>query len=564
MKGKNIWSLLCVTLLFSLSAKAQETLQKPMDIELHASGNFGELRGTHFHAGLDLKTQQRIGIPVLATKDGYVSRIKVSTWGYGKVIYIAHGDGTTSVYAHLDSFQGDIGSYVLKNHYSKKAFEIEMFPQKNELVVKKGQAIALSGNTGGSGGPHLHYELRDSNTQEIINPFSSGLDKVLTDTQAPTVNSLRVYAQPGEGGIANAKKAKDLNYKKLSDGSIVSDTLRAKGKIAFGVDAHDTANYNTNKNGIYNLKAYKDGKEIFSYKFDRFSFAQSNLVSALLDYPLYVNSARKVQKLFYDPPYNLSVITTDSSNGIVEVKQGDSFEYVIDLIDYHGNVQKICVPVSYDSSVDLLEEDSYTTPYPVLRSKGYTYEKDFAKVIIPSQTFYQDLYLDLDTKQGVFKFHTPEVYAKKNMEVIVDVTSLNIDNPSKAFLGRVDKKGNRSFNTTTKNGNKWSIKTKSLGDYQIMWDTVKPTIWAPSFKTGDWLSNAKAISFKVKDDLSGIKSIKASLNGQWILMDYDYKTQKIVHHFSDGKTVSGKNEIIVQVTDQMGNSQEMVTHFFRK
>ncbi|MHC5361896.1 M23 family metallopeptidase [Myroides sp. LJL110] len=564
MRRKKNWSLVALGVLSGFFVYGQDKLVKPMDIDLHASGNFGELRGTHFHAGLDLKTQQRTGIPVKATQDGYVSRIKVSTWGYGKVIYIAHTDGTTSVYAHLDRFQGDIAQYVLKNHYSKKAFEIEMFPGKGELVVKKGQVIALSGNTGGSGGPHLHYELRDSNTQEVLNPFSMGLDAHLTDTQAPTVNSLRVYTFNTQGALESGDLAQDLVYRKSDQGYIISDTVRAKGKIAFGIDAHDTANFNTNKNGVYHLKAFNDGKLVFSYKFDRFSFSQSNLVSGLLDYPLYVNTSKKVQKLFYGKPYNLSVITTDNSKGVVDVKPGDNFEYIIELIDYHGNVQKVCIPVVYNGNLQITNKEVLQSPYPIVTNKAYNYQKDFVKIQIPSETFYEDFYLDLKTKDGVFSLHNPDVYARKNITVSFDISDLDIQNPSKAFIGRVDKKGNRSFYKTSKKGQTWQINTKNLGDYKIMWDTTKPTIWAASFKPGDWLSNATQISFKVKDDLSGIQSIKATLNGNWILMDYDYKTQKIVHHFSDQKTVSGKNEIVVTVEDQMGNTQEFITHFFRK
>lgn len=277
-------------------AQNTETFDSPLNISIHASGNFGELRGTHFHTGLDIKTQQRIGLPVYAPADGYVSRIKVSTWGYGKALYIDHPNGQTTVYGHLDSYAGDIATLVLNRHYAEKNFEIEIFPRKNEVLVKKGQIIAYTGNTGGSGGPHLHYEIRDTKTQNIINPLREGMDKLLTDTQAPTVNGLYVYPV-GDGAVANDNETpQQLSYVTQTDGSFLTSPVKARGDISFGIDIHDTANFNTNKNGVYMVETFVNGKALFSYKFDTFSFSETGYVNALIDYERYVSTKKKVQK----------------------------------------------------------------------------------------------------------------------------------------------------------------------------------------------------------------------------------------------------------------------------
>ncbi|MHC5353506.1 M23 family metallopeptidase [Myroides sp. LJL115] len=564
MKYRFFCTLLAMSVFGLGNALGQESLQPPLEIPLHASGNFGELRGTHFHAGLDIKTQQRTGINVYSTQSGYVSRIKVSTWGYGKVIYIAHPNGQTTVYAHLDKFQGDIADYVLKNHYAKKAFEIEMFPAKGELPVEKGQLIALSGNTGGSGGPHLHYEVRDTRTQEVLNPFSTGLDEKLTDTKAPTVNSVRVYPLQDKAAVQGKSTAFDLGFKAKDANTIIVDTVFAKGPISFGIDTHDTADFNANKNGVYKLRAYAKDQLVFGYTFDRFSFSETNLVNALVDYPLYVNNSRRVQRLFHPKGYNLSVLIKGLGSGIVEVKPQDNFEYIIELCDYHGNEQKVIIPVVYKEQTIVLQDPVKKDLKPIHTQKAYTFSSDFATVNLRENSFFEDFDLDLSTKDGVLYFHTPQVYSKKNMTVVFDTSQMNIEDPSKAFIGLVGKNGSRSYYATTKKGSQYSIETKNFGQYQIMYDRVAPSIYGASFKPGDWLSNATKISFKVSDDLSGISSIQGYINDKWILLDYDYKTKTITHYFSDGIVGSSRQDVTIIVKDNVGNTKELNTHFFRK
>ena len=160
--------LLPVMVLLGMIASAQTEskypknyFRSPLDIPMSLSGNFGEIRPNHFHSGLDLRTNSREGLNIYAVADGYVSRIKVSPYGYGKAIYITHPNGYVSVYGHLSAYSGAIAEYIKKAQYEKESFEVELFPAKDEIKVTKGQVIAFSGNTGGSGGPHLHFEIRD-------------------------------------------------------------------------------------------------------------------------------------------------------------------------------------------------------------------------------------------------------------------------------------------------------------------------------------------------------------------------------------------------------------------
>lgn len=543
-------------------AQSQEVFNSPLNISIHASGNFGELRGTHFHTGLDIKTQQRIGLPVYAPADGFVSRIKVSTWGYGKALYIDHPNGQTTVYGHLDSYAGDIGKLVLDRHYAESNFEIEIFPRKNELAVKKGQIIAYTGNTGGSGGPHLHYEFRDTKTQNIINPLREGLDKLLTDTQAPTINGLYVYPVGSDAAANENETPTQLSYVTQKDGSLLASPVKGRGDLSFGIDIHDTSNFNTNKNGVYMVETSVNGKPLFSYKFDSFSFNETGYVNALIDYERYLTTKKKVQRLFYDKPYALSVLTVDANKGVFNVKSGQNYNYTIVLSDYHGNKTTIKIPVEYSSAVAKTKKTIPTGEYKINSDRDYIFEKNKVTVSIPSKAFYNDFLMDMSVNNEVLKLHKPVVPLAKSISITFDTSAMTIANRDKAFIARVDG-GKRDYFKTTKKGNIWTIYTKSFGDYKIMADENAPTIDKASFTEGQLLTNESEISFLVRDDISGIDTINGYINGNWILLDFDYKTRKILHKFSDGKVISGRNDVVIKVKDNVGNEGVYESHFFR-
>ena len=224
-------------LLFSAVTIAQTDYPKdyfrsPLDIPLYLSGTFGELRGNHFHTGLDFKTQQKEGLNVYAVADGYVSRIKISTWGYGKAIYITHPNGFTTVYGHLQKASPAIEAYIKKAQYAQKSYEVEMMPTESELVVKKGDVIALSGNSGGSGGPHLHFEFRDTKTEKIINPMFFGFDTQIKDSRSPIINNVVVYPVGDSSSVNQSRMPLEVSLSQQKDGSYITGKITAKGKIA--------------------------------------------------------------------------------------------------------------------------------------------------------------------------------------------------------------------------------------------------------------------------------------------------------------------------------------------
>lgn len=555
-------------LFLSSTVIAQEesnlTFENPLNISVNASGNFGELRGSHFHTGIDIKTQQRIGLPVYAPADGYVSRIKVSTWGYGKALYIDHPNGMTTVYGHLNAYEGEIKKKVFDTHYKEQKFEIEIFLKKGELPVKKGDIIAYTGNTGGSGGPHLHYEFRDTKTQNIINPLQLGLDKLLVDKQAPTLNTILVYPLSSDAVVNKSELPLLLSTTTLPNGEIRTEKVEAKGQIGFGIDIYDTANFNNNKNGVYWLQTTLNGKKLFGYTFNQFSFAETGFVNALVDYERMKKTKQKVQQLFALKDYPLSTLTVDkSSKGTIDVKPGESYNYQIELKDYHGNTKRIIVPIEFKNETATSRKTQPNGNYDIDSDREFVYEKENISVTIPAKTFYSDFKINLNVKDNVLTLHQDTEAVTKSITIAFNTNDMALANPDKSFIARTDG-NNRSYYKTYKKGAIYTAYVKSLGQYEIRTDEEAPQIFSPSFTEGQWLSNVESISFKIKDNLSGINTVEGYINDKWILLDYDYKTNKIEHSFKDGIVVSGKNDVLIKVTDKVGNEAQFKSHFFRK
>lgn len=540
----------------------RDYFRSPMDIPLYASGSFGELRGNHFHSGLDLKTNQKEGLSVYSAADGYVSRIKISEGGYGKALYITHPNGYTSVYAHLKKFEGSIAEYVRKKQYAQKSYEIELFPQASDLVLKKGDLIALSGNSGSSGGPHLHFEIRDTKTEQIINPLYFGFDILMPDAVLPVINGLMVYAVNDSSVVNKSQRPIPVNLSLQKDGNYLADKVYAKGNIAFAVNTYDQADKNYNWNGIFKAETFLNGSKLFGYQFEKFAFDETRYVNNFIDYHRYKTIGQTVQKLFFKRRYPFSVVSGNVTNGQITVYPGTTLNYRIEISDFHGNKRVINIPIQYSEAESTIPKTEVKTPYFVKSKNDNNYTKDNVSVFIPANAFYDDFYMNFDVKDNVLYLHDDTVPVHQNLTVTFDVSGIPNLNREKTFISRMDG-SKKEFFTTTKKGNLFSARTKDLGKFFLEVDTIAPRIYRPNFAEGANLDKYDSISIHISDDLSGIKEYNAYLNGKWILMEYDYKTKTLVHFFNDAVYDAEKNELKVVVSDKMGNSAIFETHFFK-
>lgn len=538
----------------------KDYFRSPLDIPMQLSGNFGEFRPNHFHAGFDFKTMQKEGLNIYAVADGYVSRIKISTVGNGKTIYINHPNGFTSVYAHLQKSLGKIEEYIKKAHYKEQAYEIELFPNPEDLIVKKGDTIALSGNTGGSEGPHLHFEFRDTQTEKVINPYFFGFDSFMKDTKKPQISSLVVYPINENSVVNQSKRPVNLNLSLMADGSYLSQKVLAKGRIGFGIQSYDVFDFSYDKYGLFKVQTFLNGSPSFGYQLDTFSFDETKYINAFIDFYKYKKTKQRIQKLFMQNPYPLSIIRSDLNYGIIEVSSNFTNLYRIEVSDFYGNTTSVSIPIQYAVDEAKITEEVVKTPYLLKAKTDTNFEKDNGSVFFPAGTFYDDFYLDFDVKDNVMTVHNDLVAVNNAFQVtIIDSSAVNDE---KTFIASL-KENKLSYNSTKRKENTFTTYTKKLGQFILAKDTIAPKISIAKPIEGKWLSNQKTIQLTISDDLSGIKSYNGFLNGQWILFEYENKTNTITHYFDDGIVAEGKNDLKVVVTDNVGNSTIFETQFFR-
>jgi murein DD-endopeptidase MepM/ murein hydrolase activator NlpD len=558
----SVFFLFFCTSVFAQVDYPKDYFSSPLDIPMQLSGNFGELRPNHFHAGFDLRTQQKEGLKVHAVADGYVSRIKISTFGNGKTIYINHPNGYTSVYGHLKMANGEIENYIKKTHYKEQSFEIEMFFKPDEMVVKKGDIIAFSGNTGASEGPHLHFEFRDSKTEFVINPMLFGYDKFLKDTKKPVVSGVYVYPLDSKTTVNHSKRPLLLNVSLQKDGTYLSDKVVANGMIGFGISAYDTDDVSFNNNGVYKIQSFYNGKPNFGYEFNMYSFDEMRYINALIDYSRYKKMQQRVQKLFMKNPYNLSIIQADENKGVLQVTPNLASLYRIEVSDFFGNKKTIAIPVQYDLLTTIISPEPVQSNYFVKANKDSNFALANMSVFFPAGTFYEDFDLNFDVKNDTLLLHDDTVPAHANFTISIEDTKSTEAQREKMFIGRIEGK-KVNYNPTYRKDSVFSTKVKILGKYALVADTIAPKISMAVPVEGKWISEQKTIQLSIYDDLSGIKSYNGYLNEKWVLFEYDNKTRKLIHYFSDGIVAEGANDLKVVVIDNVGNSTTFETHFFR-
>lgn len=559
---------LLIAVFFSLQLPAQidypqNEFRSPVDIPIVLAGNFGELRSNHFHSGIDIKTQRRQGLPMYAIGDGTVTRIKISHWGFGKALYIAHPNGFTSVYAHLQKFSPKIEAYIKKIQYKKQSYEVEVFPDFGELEVGKGDVIAYGGNTGSSSGPHLHFEIRSSLTEKPTNPLLYGYK--VADATDPTLIALYGYPLSEGAHINQSGKKIKLNFKKQADGSFRADKVSALGTIGFGFAGFDRQDMAANKNGIYAIKQVVNGKVFSEFNFETFSFGETRYINTYIDYEHYGKFRQRIQKCFKEDANKLSIYKKLYLDGKVPVVEGMSYNIELVLTDIEGNDTKVIIPVEGEVKPIKLFDDKKTTNYPIVSTKHASFDLGLAKVFFPSNTFYKDLFLDLKKGKDTIRIHNKTVSAHRNFTLNFDVSNYTESERHKLFVARLDEDDfEPNYTKTYKKGDVFTTRTRNFGLYTLAKDTVPPVIKPRNFKEKEWLSNYRYLSLEISDALSGIDTYNAYLNGKWILMEYEPKNRTLTYNFADSVSTTSECNLKVVVTDNVGNSTTFESTFFRK
>lgn len=533
----------------------------PLDIKLNLSGSFGEIRTNHFHSGLDIKTNQREGYPVYAVADGYISRIRVQIGGFGYALYVDHPNGTTSVYAHLQKFNPTI-SLFLKNHqYKLQSFAVDFPLTPIEIPVKKGDIIAYSGNSGSSGGPHLHFEIRNTKTEQTINPLLFGIK--VEDNIKPVINSLYLYTLNDDPFSEKTKKqlipitGNNGNYKLTQ-----ATPLTVNSRFAFGISAYDMFSGNANKNGLFNTRILLDGVNIFETVIDQLYFDHTRSVNAYIDYPAKFSLGRVIEKGFALPGAKTSFYKNMINYGMIELKDQEVHEVQYILRDYSGNESTLKFNIKSVSN-SIPEKTA-------IRGKYFNYLKDNKfeneEIIVnfPKGILYDDLdfIYSKTPKSGsaLSDYHqihnrlTP-IHAAFELQIKVAPEYLSFKDKLVVVNSAGASQGGEFFNGYIK------AFPRSLDKFSLRADTIAPRISPVNITDGSNLAAASRVSFKISDNLSGIKSFNGYIDGEWVLMEYEPRTATIWHTFE--KHIKGKHTFKVVVTDLKSNTRTVEYNFLK-
>ncbi|MDG1160906.1 MAG: M23 family metallopeptidase [Flavobacteriaceae bacterium] len=559
--------IIFLLLMVSATAFAQnyplDYFRSPLDIPLRLAGTFGELRNNHFHAGIDIKTNRRIGLPVYATADGYISRIKVAIWGYGKVIYINHPNGYTTVYAHLNKFGDEIQEYVKNIQYEKESYETgNIFPKKDQFIVAKGQIIGYSGRTGGFVAPHLHYEIRNTKTEKIINPLLFGIK--IKDSIAPKIKKLIAYPIGLNSKINKSLKNQSLSIKKDSLNNYTANRLTASGKIGFGINVYDLLGKELNKNGIYSLEMKINGKRKYYHDVETFSFSESKFINLLIDYEYFSKYKSRIQKTFREKENKLSIYEGLIENGSITINEGLNYQVEIIAKDFIGNRSSIKIPVIGLKSETMINQQRDTTAYKIVKNKFQKFSKDGVTIAFPKNTFYKDFFLNFSVNERNATIHKPTIPLDKKFTITFDSIMYNESELDHIYIANMNNKKYPYYMDTRKKSNKIFTTTKTLGKYGLLTDNQIPKIYNPNFKSNDWVSRLRYLTIKISDSQSGIKSYEAYIDNEWILMEYDVKKKKLSYDFRDKKLVGSKHIFKLVVSDNVGNTNTYNSSFYRK
>ena len=567
--------LLSTPAVSQIVAYPKNYFRSPVAIQIALSGNFGELRPNHFHTGIDITTKGVEGVPIKASAEGYVSKIKISHWGYGKVIYVTHPNGFTTVYGHLSDFNTAIAEFIKTSQYAKESYEIELLLTPDQFNVKQGEIIAYSGNTGGSGGPHLHFEIRDTKTEEAINPLLFSMP--VKDNVAPTLFTLLVCPANtasvvnGTNGIHKFSLIKSGNEYILQN---PKDSIIIFGQVGFAIEANDKENIPTGKNGIYGIKLECDNKIIYASRLERMPFDKSRYINSFIDFAEMRKNNHFYMRSFVLPNNQLPIYDSLVENGYCYFETEGIHQFRYTISDVFGNSSTLRFKV-YAKAKQPTYKNVQTNLDPfsnvILWDTTTVFEESSFRLEVPAGAVYKNELFKHSVIPAKGKKLSPKVFIDEMIPLQKPCTlSVYANVPknlqSRAVLAMTNKNGNKICIGGTWEENKITAEIKEFGNFTIVIDSIGPKITTENFDLKgikqSSLTSLKFIRFKISDNFSGIAFYKASIDGKWVLMQYEPKKKYIWYNF-DEHCKPGNHDLVLEVTDKVGNKTTYKKSFLR-
>lgn len=538
----------------------------PLKIPVVLSGNFGEVRSLRYHTGLDFKTEGEEGKEIVAVADGYVARIAMSPTGYGKVIYVSHPSlGTQSVYGHMSRFNPELAEYVENYQYNNKKFKVDLYPDKGRFTVKQGEIIGYSGNSGSSGGPHLHFEIRDLATSDPLSPIDvCGIE--VADNIPPTIASITLVELDYTYGIAQHIVRKRYPVTTIGNGRyIIEERLKTSRDFYLAIEVIELKDGTTNIYGTTSLKLSDNDGERWGYNANRLSFSYGNALCGALLYPQTIQTRNDVFRTYISSSNTLKLYSKATKDGVVSL--GEVFEprdFTFTASDENGNEAMVTFTVESDST----QTPTITRPEGelIFADKFYRHKSSDIVIDFPLNCLQESAYVEFNATEKpeyplskVITFASEVAPFAKSATLAIKVSEDSNIDKSKMLVVYIEKDGREtSVGGIYRDG--YMVATiKGGGSYVITYDVEAPKV-APLFAEGEERSNT--VSFKISDNLSGIYSYNVYIDGVWTLFDYDAKSKTMTGKLNSSKIKrGGTHSCKAVVSDIKGNIATVETTF---
>ncbi len=576
IRNNRLWIFLIFFLLFSgVSASGQKQTVRfasPVHFPIYLSSNFGEIRPDHFHSGIDIKTRGRTGEKIYAIEKGYISRIKVAISGFGKAVYVVHPNGYTSVYCHLSRFTGDVAAYVMKQQYKQKSYTVDIFPPAGLFSVSRGQLVGFSGNTGTSSGPHLHFEIRETRREAPVNPLQFPFP--VKDTIAPRIYRLYLYPE-APATLINNKPYKRIflthntgNHLYLLPDSLVHVT----GPFSLGLEAQDYMNGSRSRCGIYSFRVLLDNRLFFYYTMDEFTYGETRYINSYIDYPEKVKNNRNVIRTVILPNNKLDIYKKVENRGIVSLPDDGIHRIEFVISDIHGNTSRLrFYAVKTERPVTLnppAPQKNYLSRMYWDRDNYYSF--DGFRLFVPKLALYDTLDFNMRIKPAlprsfspVYVIQDPYTPLQKKVTVWVTPGYVPAGYEDKLLIAEVSNPAHPRAYTGEWTGKDVKVNLSRFGSYTLLLDTIPPKVspvFNPSLKD---FSGLRFIRFIIGDNLAGIASYNGTIDGKWVLFEYEPKRSLITYRFDPERLQRKQNHHLrLEVTDRLGNAAVYEKEFY--
>jgi murein DD-endopeptidase MepM/ murein hydrolase activator NlpD len=557
-------------LILSLGSQAQSrydsvSFAAPLDIPLILAGNFAELRTNHFHTGIDIKTQGVEGKKVYSIYDGYISRIRIAHYGYGKCVYITHPNGFTSVYAHLQKFNDEIEQYIRPIQYQNKSELLDIYLEEGELPIKKKQVVAISGNTGSSTAPHLHFEIRDTKTEFAINPLLFNFQ--IKDDVKPLINGIKIYSL--NEGFVNGKNidvkyaTEGMNGKYYLKGM---PNIEVDGEIGLAIHAIDKLNDAPNKCGIYKIELFLDDSLICTQRLEQMDFAKNRFINAYKDYEEFHKNNLHYHRSFLLQNNPLDVYDTIANKGKIVLTDGKMHVLTYKVYDTYNNSSEITFRLTHNPNMKkLLVKPIVKNANSISLNESKTIENENYTLHFTDSTFYEDVELPVVYDEMHKKLHinSPYLPVQKYFALKINASHIPEHLQAKTIVAKFDKGQIKPKNGKLEDG--WiHTEVKETGTFYLVTDTIPPTLNELNFSDNHRFNGWMAFKWAAKDNLSGIETYHAYINNEWVLSTYWPQKNLLEIPYSELKHLpQGKHTLSLTVTDERKNSTTKTYTFYR-